>query len=285
VRVPRAGTRHLEPQVRGRYLRAGGCRILRGALITSYHVCAALAVVILGISKTGFGGGIGILSIPLMAMVMPADQMIAVLAVLLVVVDLFANAHYLGEYDWPVLRWLIPGAVVGVAIGCAVLVAMRGGDPVTFNRKLSLTIGVLCLVFVLAQVWRMTGRELPTLPGSRGSSVAVGAVAGTVSTISHSAGPIVTLYLLQERVDKRRLVGTMLLYTLLINWIKLASYAYISTVTWQTVRDSAWMIPLLPLGTISGAWMNKRLPEKPFMAIMYLAAAATSVQMIYKAMV
>ena len=254
-------------------------------MIDTYHVCVALAVVILGISKTGFGGGIGILSIPLMALVMPAEKMIAVLAILLVVVDLFANLHYLGEYDWPVLKWMIPGAVIGVAIGCAILLVMKQSDPASFNRKLSLIIGVLCVVFVLTQCLRMIGRDLPTLPSHPGSSVAIGGVAGAVSTLSHSAGPIVTLYLLQERVEKRRLVATMLMYTLLINSVKLVGYVAITaTVSLATLKETVWMIPFLPIGTISGAWMNKRLPERPFMIIMYLAAAATAGQMIYKAL-
>jgi uncharacterized membrane protein YfcA len=121
------------------------------------------------------------------------------------------------------------------------------------------------------------------LPANPGSSVVVGVVAGTVSTIAHSAGPIVALYLLQERVSKRQLVATMLLYTLLINSVKLVSYIGIHTVTAATFRESLWLLPILPVGTLAGAWMNKRLPEKPFVIIMYAAAAVAAGQMIYKA--
>ena len=63
------------------------------------------------------------------------------------------------------------------------------------------------------------------------------ALAGGVSTVSHSAGPILTLYLLQEHIDKRRLIGTMLIYTLLINLAKLVSYVTIThTVTLGTFQ-------------------------------------------------
>ena len=48
------------------------------ATVPWYYLCVTLAVIVLGISKTGFGGGIGILAIPLMAMVMSAEQMVAV---------------------------------------------------------------------------------------------------------------------------------------------------------------------------------------------------------------
>ena len=250
------------------------------------YACMAMAIVVLGISKTGFGGGIGILSIPLLALVMPAEQMLAVLAVLLVAVDLVANVHYLGEYDWPVLRWLLPGAVLGVGLGCVILVVMQAqaANQEAFNRHLTLTIGLICLAIVVAQAVRLFGGDLKTLRPGPASSVAVGTVAGTVSTVSHSAGPIVTLYLLQGRIDKRQLVGTMLLYTLLINAVKLAAFVAIGTVTLGTVKQTLWMLPLLPIGTLIGVWMNRRMPAKPFAVVMYVAAAAAAVQMIYKAL-
>lgn len=250
----------------------------------NYYICAAAAVIVLGVSKTGFGGGIGILAMPLMAMVMPAQEMVAVLAILLVAVDLFSNVHYIGEWDWPVLKWMLPGAVAGVGVGLAVMQVMERMNPGRFDQNLSMTIGLICLAFVLLQAWRLTGRDVPTLPVGRTSSSAVGLVAGSVSTVSHSSGPIVLLYLLQERVEKRKLVGTMLLYTLLINSVKLVGYVAVSTVTLATLKKTAWMFPLLPVGTLTGVWMNKRMPERPFVVIMYVAAAATAGQMIWKGM-
>ena len=251
-----------------------------------YHVYVILAVIVLGIAKTGFGGGIGILSILLMALVMPAEQMIAVMAVLLVVVDVVANLHYLGTYEWSVLKWMLPGGVFGVAVGTAAFLLMRGSDPASFNRHLSLTIGLICLIFVLVQCYRLTGRTIPTLPPNPANGFAIGAVAGGVSTVSHSAGPIIMLYLLQERLEKRRLVGTMLIYTLLINCAKMISYVTIThSVTLVTIRQCLWMMPFLPAGTLLGVWMNRRLPEKPFVIIMYVASAVTAAEMIYKAVV
>jgi uncharacterized membrane protein YfcA len=139
-------------------------------------------------------------------------------------------------------------------------------------------------------VYRLTGRELPTLPSSTSSAASVGMVAGAVSTVNHSAGPIVTVYLLQEKLEKRKLVGTLLLYFLLINTAKLPTYLTLPMppngtplINAHTLADSIWFIPLIPLGTLAGAWMNKRISEKPFAAIMYVAAAITAGQMVYKA--
>ncbi len=248
-----------------------------------YYICVALAMIVLGIAKTGFGGGIGILAVLIMALVMPAQEMLADVAILLVVVDLIGNLYYLGEWDWPVLKFLIPGAMLGVVGGAFALLAMGHTTPQRFDRNLSLTIGIVCLLVVAIQAYRLTGRELPMPSTGPVAGTGVGVLAGFVSTISHSAGPLIMLYLLQERIDKRRLVGTMLFYTFLINVMKLVSFIGIHTVKLQTFRAIIWMLPLLFLGTVAGAWMNKRIPEKPFVAIMYVVAAAASVEMIYKA--
>jgi uncharacterized membrane protein YfcA len=249
-----------------------------------YYISVAVAMMVLGIAKTGFGGGIGILAILIMALVMPAQQMLAEVAILLVVVDLIGNLHYLGEWDWSALKFLVPGAALGVVMGIFALLAMGHTTPARFDHNLSMTIGIVCLLVVAVQAYRLTGRELPMPSTGPVAGTAVGIVAGFVSTISHSAGPLIMLYLLQERIDKRRLVGTMLLYTLLINLMKLVSYMGIGTVTARTFREVLWMLPLLFLGTLAGVWMNRRIPQKPFIAILYIVAAAASVEMICRAL-
>jgi uncharacterized membrane protein YfcA len=202
---------------------------------------------------------------------------------LLIACDIFSNLHYLGEYDWSRLRWMLPGIGVGIGIGTVVLVLLLRGLPhEQLNNTMNLIIGGICLLIVAGQVYRMTGRELPTLPSHPASAAGVGVVAGTVSTINHSAGPIVQIYLLREGLPKRRLVGTLLLYFLIGNTAKLPTYLSMKLINAQTLHDSIWFIPLIPLGTLIGAWMNHRVPEKPFAAIMYSVAALSAGWMIYQ---
>jgi uncharacterized membrane protein YfcA len=242
-----------------------------------------LAVVITGIAKAGFGGGIGILALPVMALVVSPKTMLGTMLPVLIAADILSNLHYIGQREWRYLTPLLSGAVIGVIGGTLALAWLDGGDEAQFQSALQLLIGAICLAVVLMQVFRLTGRELPTLPQHPVSGGTVGFVAGFVSTLSHSAGPIVSIYLLQEKVAKQRLVGTLLLYFLLINCAKVPTFVYFKMITPQTLRDSIWMIPLLPVGTLAGAWMNKRVPEKPFAAIMYAAAGVTAAWLVYKA--
>lgn len=250
----------------------------------AYYVCVGFAVLITGISKSGFGGGVGIVAIPIMALVMPARHMLGVQLPLLIAADALSNLHHLRNYEWRILKPLVWGAVGGVLLGTAVFWALRGSDPTQLQRGLSLLIGAVCLLFVALQAWGLTGRRVPTLPSHPASSVAVGTTAGFVSTLSHGAGPLVTLYLLQEKLVRQILVGTQVFYFLLVNSAKVPTYVALGYINASTLRDSIWFVPLIPLGTVAGAWMNKRVPEKPFAAILYVAAAVTAGHMIWSAL-
>src|SRR5690348_6406373 len=64
--------------------------IPQGVSPSQYYLCVGAAVLIMGVSKAGFGGGVGILSIPLMAIGMGADgttQMMGVMLPVLIACD------------------------------------------------------------------------------------------------------------------------------------------------------------------------------------------------------
>lgn len=250
----------------------------------AYYGCVGFAVLITGISKSGFGGGVGIVAIPVMALVMPAAHMLGVMLPLLIAADALSNLHHLKNYEWRLLKPLIWSALIGVVVGSVALWLLQKSDPKSVQRGLSILIGAICLIFVGLQTWGLTGRKVSTLPPGRGSSVAVGGVAGFISTLNHSAGPLVTLYLLQEKLEKQRLVGTLVFYFLIVNTAKVPTYVALGTINASTLRDSVWFIPLIPLGTVAGAWMHRRVPEKPFAAILYVAAAVTAGHMIWSAL-
>jgi len=254
-----------------------------------YYLLVGAAVLITSISKSGFGGGVGILAIPLMAMAMGPQHMLGMLLPLLIACDLFGNPHYRGQRDWPRLRNLLSGAVVGIVIGTCILFFLSGMPPQQFGRVMTGLVGAICLAVVLIQVYRMTGRELPTLPPHPISAICVGVLAGALSTLNHAAGPIIVIYLLHVGLDKRKLVGTTLMYYLIGNTLKLPTYLLLempdgqTLINAQTLRDSIWFIPLIPIGTLMGVWMNKHIDEKPFTAILYIFAALSAGHIIYKA--
>lgn len=249
----------------------------------AYYLCVGAAVLVLGISKAGFGGGIGIAAIPIMAAVMPPSTMLGILLPTLIAADILSNLHHLGHYEWKVLRPLLWGSLPGIVAGSAVLWAMGQTEPKQAQRALSLLVGVICLIFVGVQLRGLVGRKVEPRPATAVTGAAVGLLAGFVSTLSHAAGPLVTLFMMRENMEKRRLVGSLVLYFLIVNSLKVPTFVWRGLITVETLADSIWFLPLLPLGTLLGAWMHPRIPEKPFALILYAAAAVTAAKMVWDA--
>lgn len=111
----------------------------------AFYAVAVPAVLLVGISKSGFGSGFGALGVPLMALVVPVPQAVAIMLPLLLVMDalglkalwrardaaLFAaiNAAKWGPYAWLGLidstnmttaAMLLPAAPLGVWLGLRV---------------------------------------------------------------------------------------------------------------------------------------------------------------------
>ena len=59
-----------------------------------FFILAAISVVILGISKSGFGAGLGVLAPPLMASQSSLAEALAILLPLLIAIDLFGLRRF-----------------------------------------------------------------------------------------------------------------------------------------------------------------------------------------------
>ncbi|HKH96646.1 MAG TPA: TSUP family transporter, partial [Beijerinckiaceae bacterium] len=81
-----------------------------------FYIVAVPAVILLGLAKGGFAG-IGMLSLPMMALVASPVRAAAILLPILVVQDAVSVWAYRGQWDRRNLAILIPGGVVGVVLG------------------------------------------------------------------------------------------------------------------------------------------------------------------------
>jgi uncharacterized protein len=82
-----------------------------------FYVAAIPAVLLLGVSKSGFGSGFGSLAVPLMALAVPVPQAAAILMPLLLVMDVLGLHAWRAHFDWRLIRFLIPWGIVGTVLG------------------------------------------------------------------------------------------------------------------------------------------------------------------------
>ena len=83
----------------------------------AFFVCAIAGVIIVGISKSGFGAGLGVLSLPLLASQSSINEALAILLPLLIAIDLVGIRRFMRNADWRILKLIIPPAFIGMLLG------------------------------------------------------------------------------------------------------------------------------------------------------------------------
>ena len=238
-----------------------------------FYVLAVPAVLLAGISKGGFGGGLGIVAVPLMALLISPVQAVALMVLVLCTMDIFGLWAYRRKWDRRNIAIMLPGSLVGIALGT---LTFRYLD----EDAVRLLVGAVAVTFVLN---RFAGRRSPgrrsearVLAGSFWS-----AVAGFVSFIAHGAGPPVQIYLLPQRLDKTLFVGTTVVFYFFINYAKLVPYGYLGLFSVETVLTALLLVPLAPLGMWIGVRLHDVVPETLFYRLCYAMLAAAGAKLIW----
>jgi len=242
---------------------------------------AAAAVIVMGVGKGGFGGGAGSLSVPLMMQTgVPARSVLGAWLPILLVCDIFTLRSYPRQWSRRAVALLAPGALGGIAIGLAVLDSFKGR-----GHWLRITIGAMALVF--AAFFALKGRlekrleEKPAWrPGWLAGTVA-GLVAGVATVLCHSAGPVTTVYLLPQKLDKRSFVGTTARFYVMLNLVKVPLFLWQGIIDEPTLKFSAWMWLLCPLGVWLGSWLNRRISPAGFVRVIYVLLAIAGGKLVF----
>ncbi len=82
-----------------------------------FFISVVPAIVLYGIAKSGLGGSISLISVPLMTVVMPLNQALAIILPILIFSDIIAVYRFRREFDFGTLKLLVPFAATGIIIG------------------------------------------------------------------------------------------------------------------------------------------------------------------------
>lgn len=219
--------------------------------MTSFFLITAVVVCLIGLSKGGIGGTLGVLATPLMALVLPADQVIGLLLPILMTADIFAVASHWRHWDTKLVLLLTPGAILGMGIGTLFIASISAG-------ALKRGIGVIVLFFVIYKLFESRLVNMSQYQPRNWHGLLAGGVAGFSSTLAHTGGPPVTIYLLMQNISPRTFVATSALFFMIVNWIKVPSYLYIGLFNFQLLGQVVWLLPLLPVSV----WVGKQMADK-----------------------
>ena len=239
----------------------------------AFAIVVCLSVACLGLSKSGFAG-IGFLATPLLALVVPPVQAAAILLPIMLLQDLISAYAYRHTWDAWNVKVTVSGAVLGV--GVAWLVAASFSDALV-----RLIVGLIALVFTLNHWF---GRA-PAARGDRppaAQGVLWGAVSGFTGTLANAGGPPFLIHLLPQRLEKLMFVGTMAVYFVALNSIKLVPFFALGQFSPENLATSAVLLPLAVATNFIGLWLVRRTPAELFFKLTYVLVLLIALGLIWQ---
>jgi uncharacterized membrane protein YfcA len=232
--------------------------------------CAALLV---GFSKTAIPGA-ALPAVALMAEAFREDTKLSVGAMLpiLLVGDLFALAYYRRNANWERLVELCPYVIVGMVPGYFVL-------RTTSGSHLRILLGGLILLLLGIQLLRQRFAWQPRLD-RRWMVGLTGFLAGFGTTVGNAAGPVMSIYLVGQRLEKQEFLGTSAWFFFLVNLSKLPLFFGLNMITRPTLRFDLLLLPVVVVGALAGVWFLRRIPQRLFNTLVLLLAGIAALRLI-----
>jgi len=237
-----------------------------------FYAVAVPAVLLMGLSKSGFAAGFGSLATPLMALAVPVPQAAAIMLPLLLVMDGVGLQQLWRERDPALLRFLLPAALIGTLVG-----------TLLFGRftpaMLAGVVGALTLLFLAQRLLLRPAADAP--PPPRAVGFACGVASGFTSFVAHAGSPPINAYLLPLRMPPLAYAGTMAVLFAAINLSKWIPYAWLGLIDLRNMQTALVLMPLAPIGVWLGVFLARRIRPDWFYRLAYTGMFLTGVKLLW----
>jgi uncharacterized membrane protein YfcA len=238
-----------------------------------FFAVAVPAIVLTGLSKGGFLGGIGGLAVPLMSLVISPVQAAGIMLPILIAMDWVGVWAYRRDWSGPNLKILLPAATVGILLGWATAAYVTEG-------QVRLLVGLIGAAFTLSHWLRMHPRCIAPGPHIGRGSI-WGMLAGYTSFVSHTGGPPFAVYMLPQRLPNAVYAGTAVMFFTVVNVIKVPPYLFLGQFSATNLKTVAVLLPIAPLAMMAGVWLTRRVPQEPFYNIAYACLFIISAKLVW----
>ena len=249
---------------------------LSEAFITDpyFYSLAVPAVLLLGLSKSGFGAGFGSLAVPIMAMAISVPQAAAILMPILLVMDLLGLHAFRRDYDVKLLRFLIPWGMVGIGIGFLLFKNME-------SRWVAGLVGLTTLLFLAQRL--VFPPTASSRPAPRWMGALLTATSGFTSFIAHAGGPPINAYVLPMRLPPMTFTASMAVLFFFLNLSKWIPYGLLGLLDWRNFMTSLILMPLAPVGVWAGVRIARTIEPTLFYRLVYFGMFCTGTKLLVDA--
>lgn len=214
----------------------------------------------------------GALSLPLMCLVLPPVQAVAIQLPILMSQDLVNVWAFRKNLHKKNLLYCLPGIFIGIVLGA--LVAAHVTPPL-----IQLGVGLIACVFVLVSV-RKPASEAPAQPDVAKATLWC-SIGGFTSFVANAGGVPVQVYLMPQKLKPAVFAGTMGMLFAIVNYVKFPILYSIGQVSKENLMTSAVLLPIAIASTFLGVWMVRRLSGARFYPVVRALTFCVGLKLVW----
>ena len=237
-----------------------------------FYAVTIPAVLLLGVSKSGFGAGFGSLAVPMMALAVTVPEAAAILMPVLFLMDVMGMAAFRKDFDLKLLKFLIPFGVLGIVIGAASFKLLNA-------NTVAGVVGALTLLFLAQRLLFPPKADSPPPPRWLGALLTT--TSGFTSFIAHAGGPPISAYMIPLKLSPVQYTATMAFFFFVVNLSKWIPYAWLGLLDTRNMATSLVLLPLAPIGVWFGVRMARRISPVLFYRFLYAGMFLTGVKLLW----
>lgn len=240
-------------------------------LTTGKFLLLLLSSFLIGLSKTGIPG-LGLLAISLSTMVLPAKASTGIILIILICGDIFAVTYYRKNAVWKHLLRLFPFAFTGIFAGYLLM------DRINDNQ-LKPVIGIIILIMLgLNYLWKKKSNL--NIPQKWYFAAVLGLIAGITTMMANAAGPVMLIYLLAMKLDKKEFVGTGAWYFFIGNLFKVPFSAKLGLINPYSLQLNFFILPGVICGAITGIFLLRKINTRTFNLMVEILTATAAIKLL-----
>ena len=237
-----------------------------------FYLVSVPAVLLLGISKSGFGAGFGSLAVPMMALAVSVPEAAAILMPVLLLMDLLGVAAFRKDFDRELLLFMLPFGVLGIVIGALLFKLLNA-------HTVAAIVGAFTLLFLAQRLLFPPHKE--SAPPPRWLGAVLTTTSGFTSFIAHAGGPPINAYVIPLKLSPVKFTATMAFFFFAVNLCKWIPYGVLGLLDMRNMATSLLLLPIAPIGVWVGVRMARRISQVLFYRFIYAGMFLTGVKLLW----
>ena len=227
-----------------------------------------------GVVKGAIGVGLPMLAVPMMSLVMPAPQAMALVAVPVMSSNLW-QAWSVGQWRdnlrrfWPLSMAQMFATILTVRMTLEL-------DARYLNRMLAAVLVLAVLLMAFKPQFEVSARR------ERWASALVGAFSGMLGAVSSLTGPIIITYLMALRLSREQFIGGISIVYLFGSVPLYGAMFYYGRMGWGEISLSLAALLPMALGLYLGQFLGQRISEKSFRRFLFAFLLTMSVLLVLR---